>query len=332
MLKKWVLGAVVIALALVCAAPAFAGDLSLPVNAQVANGGLSPLVKDVWVFDAANWMNGPVMTGSPAQGGGSGPVVGGGLGGGGCVDVLGVVDLNNLNVSAISALAWLDSKGDLAMELLTKDQALVWLDRALALQYIDQLTYNTLYNKVYNAQSWRIYLKRLCLSYHDPAGQYDAWVKAVAGGPYTELSEPFTYLDVVAMDADFNPAGVNFGLIQAGNKGQIAGDFDWGGDMPTVQNLGNVPLDLQFGFSKMLKPGGKLTDVIDKFDLEFQAATWTDAEKQSWPLMDAEVLYPLGPAFPVCNRAKLNFSVHPPNTIQSGQYTGTFLITFAEDE
>jgi len=217
------------------------------------------------------------------------------------------------------------------MDLLSKTDAAIWIEKAYAEGVITQARRDELLLKVSNAGSWGLFIKKLCLTYHDPAGDYHAWVKAVAGGSYTENYEYFKYLDVVGMDVDF-PTGVEFGNIVAGNVKNVAGDFDWAlqGMMPTAQNLGNVPLNLAFQFGEMKKPGGTALDIIKSFDLEFQAATWTDLDKEVWPSMVAGTPELLIKPFPVCNRAKMNFSVHPPNNIQNGDYEGKFWIVFAK--
>ncbi len=333
MIRRVVLGAVVIALAMVFAAPAFA--IEVPVKATVAPGALNPIVLDVWVFDVDTG-NAGVMTGHLAKGGGVGQVEGGGVDGGGCVWVLGLVDPNGNTLNKLSALAWLDpdrlDNPEAPMELLSKADAAVFIEGAYARNLITMARRDELLLRVSNAGEWGLFIKQLCLTYHDPAGDYQAWVKAVAGGSYTELPEYFQYLDVVGMDVDFQSQGVQFGSIVAGALKKVSGDFDWDPltTLPTAQNLGNVPLNLSFSFSEMKKPGGTALDVIKCFDVEFQAVTWGDNDKEVFPVVKAGDKVDLIKPLPICNRAKMNFSVHPPNNIQNGDYAGTFKIWFAK--
>jgi len=215
------------------------------------------------------------------------------------------------------------------MVKLTPAEAQVVIDHALAKGFITQAQHDLLLLQVVNSQAWGLYHTQRCLGYHDPAGPYTGVVKAVAGSAYDEQSAPFTYLDVVAMDVDYR-TGLDFGPVMPGAMKVITGDFDWGGTLPTAQNLGNVALKLGFVYSKMVKSGGTVDDVITDFDLEFQASTWTDAEKEAWPTMAADQRVNLVKAFPICNRAKMNFSLHAPNNIQPGDYNGTFKLMFAK--
>ena len=328
--------AVMTAVLLLIAAPAFAETtISVPTYATIpgANGNPLPIIQNVWVFDSPAWANGAVLTGSPATGGGAGIGSGGGVGGGGCIDLYGVIDPNGNNLATMNMRGWIAGPNPtdpgLIMVKLTPAEAQVVIDHALAKGFITQAQHDLLLLQIVNSQAWGLYQTQRCLGYHDPAGAYTGVVKAVAGSAFDEESTPFTYLDVVAMNVDYL-LGVQFGSVMPGAVKIVTGDFDWGGALPTAQNLGNVPLKLGFVYSKMTKTGGTVDDVITAFDLEFQASTWTDAQKEAWPTMAADERVNLVKAFPICNRAKMNFSLHAPSNIQPGDYSGTFKLMFSK--
>jgi hypothetical protein len=327
------MAAVATAVLLLIAAPAFAAEvtISVPTHATipVAQGSPDPIVQNVWAFDSAAWQNGAVLTGSPATGGGSGTGTGGGVGGGGCIDLYGVINPNGNNLATMEMRGWIAGYPDEIMVKLTPAEAQVIIDHALAEGFITQAQHDLLLLQVVNSQGWGLYHLQRCLGYHEPAGAYTGVVKAIAGTAWDEELTPFTYLDVVAMDVDYRN-GLEFGAVMPGAWKVITGDFDFGGALPTAQNLGNVPLQLGFAYSKMVKTGGTAGDVITEFDLEFQASTWTDAQKEVWPVLVADQRVNLVKAFPICNRAKMNFSLHAPNNIQPGEYVGTFKLMFSK--
>lgn len=321
------------AMAVVPASPSTVGTITVPTHALIpaTGGNPSPLVKNVWVFDGVDWKNGAVMTGSPATGGGSGQVSGGGIGGGGTVNICAVVDPNGNNMGTMAVYNWIKSSAQShSVPLANLTDAKTCIDHAFAEDYITEAYRDELYLKVLNSQEWGIYCGPDTLEYCDPAGGYTATVKALAGQAYTELGAPFTYLDVVAMDVDFNK--VDFQAVMPGGLKKITGDYEFNaaGSMPTAQNLGNVPLALSFIYSEMRKANGTAADVLNQFDLEIQAATWADADKEVWPTVAANQRVFMAKELPLCNRAKMNFSVHAPVNIQDGDYNGTFTINFCK--
>ena len=89
----------------------------------------------------------------------------------------------------------------------------------------------------------------------DPAGMYGvtAWSCNDCGcGPdCTGVSNQFQYISIVAADVDFT--SLNYGAITGGNPKTVAGDCDMSTpNAPTVQNLGNDPMDVVIAATDMI--------------------------------------------------------------------------------
>jgi len=232
---------------------------------------------------------------------------------------------------------WISKPGDPAwpvdtavMTPLSQVDAALWIAHAFDEGFINAAQRDELLLYVANSGDWGLYIVRRGLTYHDAADDaYLGNVKALAGQAFAEATAPFDYLDVVQMDIDYH-AGVFFGSVGPNAHKIVTGDFDWGGALPTAQNLGNVPLHLSFLYSPMTKPAGQPDDVINVFDLQFQASSWTDAQKEVFDPVAAGTQVALVKPFPLCNRAKMNFSLTTPPNIQPGEYSGTFKIMFSK--
>jgi hypothetical protein len=91
--------------------------------------------------------------------------------------------------------------------------------------------------------------------YHQPWGHYKVVGGALDAGPIalpeSVLFNWFDYVPVTAMELDFT--GINYGSVTT--EGDVSGDNHFGGDQPTLRNIGNTWLTVQIqqddmGFGK----------------------------------------------------------------------------------
>lgn len=278
---------------------------------------------------------------------------------GGSVTIVAVVNANGGNISKVEG--WLARPSECQTSPLTPNNKLMtllaanaptdnvdaytgdtskgvtWLNRAVV---TGQLTLtgaalDDLKLKVGNAASLKMYIGTACLDYCRQSGSYHACVKPTLDqGGNVYACRTFEYEPLAALDADFKL--VNFGDLAIPSLDQIIpGNYVWDpqDNMPTIQNLGNTPLELAFKYDPLLEIGGN--NSVTTFDLEMQAISWNHKAVKN-PMIAGEswtpkigTTNPVVDPLPLCNKAKLNFSIDVLPGIQRGLYTGHFYINYS---
>jgi len=208
----------------------------------------------------------------------------------------------------------LDNVGDIS-------EIMDCLDGALINDLIDIAEYERLMYVILDqpiAYMYKVYLPML---YHQPAGWYRGELHATDtnGNTGTEIdSQFFEWVPTVILATDIGST-LDFGEIQKGVAKYIQGDYNFGVNGPTVKNQGNVPIELSVENTKMV--GQNLGKFIEDFDVQFRA------EHVEYP---AETEIILSKALRNCHTEKIDFSVHPDNTIPIDDYSGSLILGAAD--
>jgi len=168
------------------------------------------------------------------------------------------------------------------------------------------------------AYMYKVYLPML---YHQPAGWYLGELHAtdITGNTGTEVdSNFFEWVPTVILATDIGST-LDFGEIQKGVAKYIQGDYNFGTNGPTVKNQGNVPIELSVENTKMV--GQNLGKFIEDFDVQFRA------EHVEYPA-ETEVI--LSKTLRNCHTEKIDFSIHPDNTIPIDDYSGSLILGAAD--
>lgn len=123
-------------------------------------------------------------------------------------------------------------------------------------------------NKIDVQKLCKLYATPFTLDNCDPHGTYSVLSTACdkCGCGCTPLANTFEYMSIVAVDVDFT--GVNYGSISVGNAKTVPGNSVMETVatappvMPTVQNLGNDPMDVKISATDMVGDCGGISSVI----------------------------------------------------------------------
>jgi hypothetical protein len=176
-----------------------------------------------------------------------------------------------------------------------------------------------------------IYYGEWTISKEQPCGRYRVVANAVANGVLAEPIENF--FDAVCFisgELDFN--SLDWGVLAPGATDVVPGDTVWDpedSDRPTVRNVGNIGLEPAVTFEEMCSTTLPSPKCIIQFDVSFGRSP--------------SVLQHIDPIFAgdtvdfdndrnrvLCadEMGKIDFSIHPPNTLPEDIYEGDVEITF----
>jgi hypothetical protein len=176
-----------------------------------------------------------------------------------------------------------------------------------------------------------IYYGEWTISKEQPCGRYRVVAHAVSNA--TQAETITNYFDVVC----FISGGLDFeeldwGTISPGTTDVVPGDTVWDptdSDRPTVRNIGNIGLEPSVTFEEMCSTTLPIEKCIIQFDVSFGrspsvlqhidpifAGDTVDFDDDRNRVLCADEL------------GKIDFSVHPPNTLPADFYEGDVEITF----
>lgn len=150
----------------------------------------------------------------------------------------------------------------------------------------------------------------------DMPGEYSVYFKAVDNyGVITEATTPFDYLSTTGLNLDFS--GVTYGPILINSQKWISGDMTYGGDKPTVINVGNTPIQVSISASDLIGVEDPVQTIsVDALEVELLGTT-TGLEN-SMQTLPGE-LQP-------CTPTQISFSILAPLGTSSNSYTGSLTI------
>jgi len=110
----------------------------------------------------------------------------------------------------------------------------------------------------------------------DPSGAYTVVVTVTdTGSEIGTKTNEFEYLSIVGLDLDFTT--VSFGDISPGSTSSVTGDAIFGGDAPTIRNLGNDDMDVTVSIEQVSGPEplfeGNTKAKLDVVELSILATT-----------------------------------------------------------
>ena len=222
------------------------------------------------------------------------------------------------------------------------DGGLVWFNPDAVGTVPGVSTVEDAYTQVHNCG---LYVWVACFEYdnHQFPGCYWAQIRptnATGGQGLAVIPPCYLYIEeIFAFAKDFT--SVNWGPIARGVEKWVMGNTNWGDNIPTLHNQGNVDVIVETLFTRMYQQGEGLPSpkYIDHFDARFQnvdydpiaastaylptsnPATWTpsDNDPRWYPLDDGNVLIP-------CTPTKIDFSIHPPADLLAGTYEGLLFL------
>jgi hypothetical protein len=162
------------------------------------------------------------------------------------------------------------------------------------------------------------------MDYCQPAGIYTVTAVAVDHHGNTSLpfSNTFEYVAVCGIELDFS--AVNYPNVMIGSSVDVSGDTTWGGDRPTVRNIGNTDVKITVWQDDM----GFGTYWNGSYKVEFDARMGPRIDDAD----STRVIYPpnwavtLPNVLALCGMAKLDFSIHILFAMQ-GHYQGRMVVS-----
>lgn len=160
-----------------------------------------------------------------------------------------------------------------------------------------------------------MYKVTFAMNYCQAAGEYtvEVWATDMSGSNSAVFSNKFMWLATKVFELDFS--SLEFGPMKPCVNNIISGDTDMGTpSKPTIKNEGNVSLNLKV-HSTVMKGAATGYEIKD-FDVTFLTLDKTYVASE-WVVL---------PTLPLCNKAAISFSVHPPIGTPGDDYAGTTTI------
>jgi hypothetical protein len=178
-----------------------------------------------------------------------------------------------------------------------------------------------------------IYWGEWTISKEQPCGQYEVVAHAVSNGVQaTTITNWFNVVCFISGELDFEE--LDWGTISPGATDVVPGDTVWDptdSDRPTVRNIGNIGLEPAVRFGLMCSTTLPIRKCIEQFDVSFGrspavlqhidpifANETVDFDNERDRVLCADEL------------GKIDFSIHPPNTLPEDVYAGDVDITFLQ--